>query len=266
MLDLLYIHWDASPEIFRLGPVALRWYGLLFALGFLLGLYMVRRMFLEEGAPEEWLDKCFMYMILGAILGARLGHVFFYDWDYYSHHLSEIPMVWKGGLASHGGAIGILISMWLFSRSVSKKPVLWILDKVAVPTALAGFFIRMGNLMNSEILGKAAPDLSWAFVFERVDDIPRHPVQLYEALAYLLIFVFMYFVYWRTAARHTLGRMFGWFMVLVFGARFLLEPFKAKLGGLEDSLSVGLSTGQLLSIPLVLVGLYFLLRPAAKKA
>ncbi len=150
---LLAIEWSVSPEIVQIGPLSLRWYGLLFALGFLIGLAIVKRMFLAEGAPEEWLDKCLMYIVIGTVLGARLGHVFFYDWDYYSQHLNEIPQVWKGGLASHGGAIGVMIALWLFSKNVSKKPILWILDKVAVPTALAGCFIRLGNLMNSEIIG-----------------------------------------------------------------------------------------------------------------
>lgn len=149
---LAYINWNVSPEIVSIGPITLRWYGLLFATGFLTGLYIVRKMFEEEKAPEEWLDKAFIYIVLGTVLGARLGHVFFYDWDYYSNNLSEIPMVWKGGLASHGGAIAIIISLWLFSKYVSKKSILWILDKVVVPTALAACFIRLGNLMNSEIL------------------------------------------------------------------------------------------------------------------
>jgi len=125
---LLAIEWSVSPEIVQIGPFSLRWYGLLFALGFLLGLFIVKRMFEAEKAPEAWLDKCFMYMVLGTIVGARLGHVFFYDWDYYSQHLSEIPMIWKGGLASHGGAIGIILALWIFSRTVSKKSILWILD------------------------------------------------------------------------------------------------------------------------------------------
>ncbi|MCI5082117.1 MAG: prolipoprotein diacylglyceryl transferase, partial [Saprospiraceae bacterium] len=161
---LAYINWDVNPEIFTIGPVTPRWYGLLFATGFLIGLYIVRKMFEEEKVPESWLDKAFIYVVVGTVVGARLGHVFFYDWDYYSEHLAEIPMIWKGGLASHGGAIAIIIALWIFSKRVSKKSILWILDKVVVPTALAGCFIRLGNLMNSEIYG-IPTDVSWAFIF-----------------------------------------------------------------------------------------------------
>lgn len=264
---LLAIEWNVSPEIAQLGPLSLRWYGLLFALGFLLGLFMVRRMFLAEKAPEEWLDKCFMYMVVGTVIGARLGHVFFYDWGYYSEHLAEIPQIWKGGLASHGGAMGIIIALWIFSRRITKKPLLWILDKVAVPTALAGCFIRLGNLMNSEILGKES-DGEWAFIFTqaRVENplLPRHPAQLYEAIAYLIIFFLLYFVYWKTDKKEKLGYILGLFLVLVFSSRFYIENFKASQGGFESLFGNVLSTGQLLSIPFILVGLYLMFRPNPK--
>ncbi|HMN90884.1 MAG TPA: prolipoprotein diacylglyceryl transferase [Saprospiraceae bacterium] len=255
---LQYITWNASPEIVSLGPITLRWYGLLFAAGFLAGLYIVRRMFLVEKAPEVWLDKAFIYVVVGAVLGARLGHVFFYDWGYYSQHLSEIPMIWRGGLASHGGAIGIILALWIYSKRVSKKSILWILDKVVVPTALAGCFIRLGNLMNSEILGKP-PDVSWAFIFVREDQLPRHPVQLYEALSYLASFFLLYWVYWLTSKRHQPGYIFGLFLVLIFGFRILWEFFKESQGGFESAFGNVLSTGQLLSVPFVIIGLYFML-------
>jgi phosphatidylglycerol---prolipoprotein diacylglyceryl transferase len=260
---MLAIEWTASPEIVQIGPLSLRWYGLLFALGFLLGLFMVRRMFLAEKAPEEWLDKCFMYMVIGTIIGARLGHVFFYDWVYYSQHLAEIPQIWKGGLASHGGAIGIIIALWFFSRNVSKKPLLWILDKVVVPTALAACFIRLGNLMNSEILGKPTGNDS-GFIFKLVDDIPRHPAQLYESVAYLLIFGLLYYTYWYTDKVKKQGYIFGMFLVFAFVARMIIEHFKASQGGFETAFGNVLSTGQLLSIPFVLAGLYFMFRPDPK--
>lgn len=262
---LLAIEWSVSPEIVQIGPFSLRWYGLLFALGFLLGLFIVKRMFEAEKAPEAWLDKCFMYMVLGTVVGARLGHVFFYDWDYYSQHLGEIPMIWKGGLASHGGAIGIIIALWIFSRTVSKKSILWILDKVVVPTALAGCFIRLGNLMNSEIIGKPA-EVDWAFIFTRIDQIPRHPVQLYESMCYLASFALLYYTYWFTEKRHKQGFVFGLFLVLIFGLRIPMEYFKQSQGGIESAFGDALSTGQLLSIPFVLVGLYFMLRPDRKTA
>lgn len=261
---LAYITWDASPEIVSIGPITLRWYGLLFAAGFLLGLYIVRRMFLAEKAPEAWLDKVFVYMVVGTILGARLGHVFFYDWDYYSQNLLEIPMIWKGGLASHGGAIGIIIALYIFSRRISKRSVLWILDKVVVPTALAGCFIRLGNLMNSEIIGIPA-DVPWAFIFTAVDDQPRHPVQLYEAISYLFSFGVLYYVYWFTDKKEKLGYIFGLFLVLIWGFRLWLEMYKKSQGGFETYFNQALSTGQLLSIPFILIGLYFMFRPGKKE-
>lgn len=263
---LQYITWNVSPEIGSIGPLTFRWYGLLFAAGFLVGLYIVRRMFRAENAPETWLDKAFIYVVVGAVLGARLGHVFFYDWDYYSQHLAEIPQVWKGGLASHGGAIGIILALWIYSRTVTHKSILWILDKVVVPTALAGCFIRLGNLMNSEIIGKST-EVSWAFIFTRVDNVPRHPVQLYESFSYLLSFVILYFVYWKTDKRKQPGYIFGLFLILIFGFRILWEYFKESQGGIESAFGNIMSTGQLLSVPFVLIGLYFVLRknPAAVK-
>jgi prolipoprotein diacylglyceryl transferase len=264
-LILTYINWNASPEIVSIGPITLRWYGLFFAAAFLVGLFIAKRMFEEDNAPEEWLDKAFIYMVLGAVIGARLGHVFFYDWAYYSQHPADIPKIWEGGLASHGGAIGIILALMIYSRVVTKRSVLWILDKVVVPTALGGCFIRLGNLMNSEILGKPA-DVSWAFIFERVDpQTPRHPVQLYESLTYLLIFIILYWVYWKTDLRKKPGYIFGLFLALLFSARFFLEFFKASQGGFETAFGNALSTGQLLSIPFVLAGLFFMFRPVERR-
>lgn len=261
---LLVIDWNASPEIVSIGPITLRWYGLLFASGFLLGLMIVTSMFKAEKAPEEWLDKIFIYMIVGAVLGARLGHVFFYEWDYYSKHLIEIPQVWRGGLASHGGAIGIIIALYIFSRKISKKSVLWILDKVVVPTALAGCLIRLGNLMNSEIVGKPT-DVTWAFNFLKNPSVvgtPVHPVQLYESVSYIISFFILYYVYWFTNKKDKLGYMLGLFFVLIFGFRLYMEQFKRSQGGFEEAFAGVLSTGQLLSIPFILIGLFLMFRPA----
>lgn len=260
---LLAIEWTASPEIIQIGPLSLRWYGLFFATSFMFGLFFVRKMFLKEGHPEEWLDSVFMYTVVGTIIGARLGHVFFYDWDYYSQHLSEIPQIWKGGLASHGGAIGIVTALWLFSKKFSKKSVLWILDRIAGPAALAGFFIRMGNLMNSEIIGTPS-DAPWAFIFMSRDTIPRHPVQLYESIAYLLIFAILSYTYWYTNKKDKTGYIAGQFFAFVFTARIFLEQFKQSQGGFESAVDNALSTGQLLSIPFILVGLFLMFRPIKK--
>ena len=250
---LNYITWEVSPEIVKLGPITLRWYGLLFATGFLLGLFMVQKMFKVEKAPEEWLDKGFIYIVLGAVIGARLGHVIFYEWGYYSKHLGEIIMIWKGGLASHGGAI----------------------DKVVVPTALAGCFIRLGNLMNSEIIGKPT-EAAWGFIFKNayftqqeiaqgLNEVPRHPVQLYESITYLLSFILLYWVYWKTDKRKKLGYIFGLFLVLIWGFRFFMEYYKESQGGFESAFGNVLTTGQLLSIPFILAGLYFMFRPDPRK-
>lgn len=261
----LSIHWDVSPEIFSTGNLAMRWYGLLFALSFLLGYLMVAKMFKAEKAPQKWLDQIFFYMIGGGLLGARLGHVFFYEWDYYSQHLSEIPMIWRGGLASHGGATGILLALWIFSRYTSKRSILWILDKVVIPSALAGCLIRLGNLMNSEIVGNAT-DVPWAFEFVRhaqeknIPLVPRHPVQLYEAIGYLITFGVLYFTYWKTDKKQKEGYIFGLFLVLAFSWRFVVESFKESQGGFETVLGSSLSTGQWLSIPFIAAGIYFMIK------
>ncbi|MDX1285074.1 MAG: prolipoprotein diacylglyceryl transferase, partial [Draconibacterium sp.] len=187
MLNFLsFITWNVNPEIFNLGPLSIRWYGLLFASGFLIGYYIGEKMLKSEGVNPKWLDSLFFYLIIATVLGARLGHVFFYGWEYYSQNPKEIFMIWHGGLASHGGAIGIMIAMYIHSVKVTKRTVLWTLDRVAVPTALVGAFIRTGNLMNSEIYG-IETSLPWGFIFERNGEIvAKHPTQVYEALAYLI--------------------------------------------------------------------------------
>lgn len=254
-MDLLYITWSVKPQIVEFWGLQLRWYGLLFAGAFIAGNYLMGKMFKHDGVPDTWLDKILIYVLIGTVVGARFGHVVFYDWPYYSQHLSEILMVWKGGLASHGAAIGIIISVWLFSRNVSHKPTLWALDRVVIVVALSGLFIRVGNLMNSEIIG-IPTDVPWAFIFTRIDELPRHPVQLYEAFIYTLIFLFLNFSFYKKGADKKIGWLFGMFLILIFGARFILEYFKNSQGGFESTLGY-LSTGQWLSIPFVLAGFYF---------
>ncbi|GAA5219428.1 prolipoprotein diacylglyceryl transferase [Membranihabitans marinus] len=258
-----YIDWTVSPQI-----GFIRLYSLCFAAGFIIGYQIVKRIFKNENADLEWLDSLLIYLVLATVLGARLGHCLFYDWDYFSNHILEIflPVQFEPefrfigfrGLASHGGAIGILIALYLFSKRISKTPYLWILDRIVIPISLAGAFIRLGNLMNHEIVGKPT-DVPWAFKFKLVDELPRHPVQLYESLSYLAIFFFLSYLYWKTDAKQRLGKIFGWFMVLLWSARFVMEYFKKSQGGFETFFDLGLSTGQLLSIPFALVGVYFLL-------
>ncbi len=254
---LLSITWDINPEIFHLGPFSIRWYGLLFALGFLLGYQIVERMFKHDNINIEWLDKLFIYTMIATVVGARLGHVFFYGWDFYSQHPSEILKVWHGGLASHGAAIGIILALWFYSKRVSKKSILWILDYVVIPVALAGAFIRLGNLMNSEIIGMPA-QVSWAFIFKRVDMIPRHPTQLYESVCYFISFVILMLMYWKTDAKKREGLLFGTFLVLIFTARFFIEFIKENQEAFEQGML--LNMGQILSIPFVLLGTYFILK------
>ena len=251
------IHWDVSPELLRLGPFALRWYGVCFALGFFLGYFIVRGIFRRENKPERDLDRLLFYMLAGTIVGARLGHCLFYEPAYYLSRPLEVLMFWKGGLASHGGAIGILTALYLYSRSRPEQPYLWLLDRIAVPTALGGCFIRLGNLFNSEILGTPT-DVPWAFVFARIDEVPRHPVQLYESIAYAFVFVVLLVVYRKWGDRTPRGLLTGLFLVLVFGARFFIEFAKVRQAAFGEALPLGM--GQLLSIPMILAGLVLLWR------
>ena len=259
---LLSIDWNVDPEIFHIGSRGIRWYGLLFATGFLLAYELSKKMFKKEGLPLEWLDKAFLYIFIATLVGARLGHVFFYEWDYYQNHLIEIPMIWKGGLASHGAAITIIIALWIFSKRVSKKPMLWIIDRATLGVALAGAFIRLGNLMNSEIFGKAS-EVSWAFVFKRVDNIPRHPTQIYEALAYLTVFSVLSYLFFKTNARNKLGLLSGVFFFGMFSFRFLIEFIKENQVPFESSLP--LNMGQILSIPLIIFGLGLIIWTQVRK-
>lgn len=254
---LAQIPWDVDPVIFRLGSLPLRWYSLGWLLAFGVGFYIVRWMYLKEGKPERELESVLFFMMLGAMIGARLGHVLFYRPDYFLAHPIEIIAVWKGlrGLASHGGALGVLISLYLYTRSRPDQPYLWLLDRVAVPAALGGMFIRLGNLMNSEILGLPS-DAPWAMVFQRVDLIPRHPAQLYEAIAYFVIFILLFTLYRKRGPSIPHGTLTGAFFALVFTARFLIEFVKERHVPFEAGLP--LSMGQILSIPMVLLGLSFI--------
>lgn len=259
---LNYVHWSPNPEIFTIGSWGPRWYGLLFALGFVFGYYIMLRFFKKDGIKQEVLDSLTVYMFLGTLIGARLGHCLFYQPEYYLSHPMEILMVWKGGLASHGAAIGILASLYLFKKKHGIG-YLWVTDRIVVVTALAGFCIRLGNLMNSEIVGKPT-DLSWGFVFERLgEDFARHPSQLYEAFAYLGIFFILYHLFTKTKWGQLEGAIFGLFFVLVFGARFIIEFTKEVQVDFEHGMK--LDMGQWLSIPFIIGGL-LVIRYAFSKA
>lgn len=268
----LFIQWDVDPEI---GIWRVRWYGVLFALGFALGYRVLKSVFKKEEVDPKWLDSVLMYMIIGTIVGARLGHCLFYGpyFDEYNEagqlisegylsHPIKMLYIWEGGLASHGGAIGNIIALWIFSKRVSKKSILWILDRVVMCVALAGTFIRLGNLMNSEIVGLPT-DLPWGFIFSHNGEaFPRHPAQLYEAILYISVFIVMYIAYQKTDWKQQLGKFFGMFLTLIFIGRFLVEFVKENQEAFEDSLP--LNMGQFLSIPFILLGLYFFFRPAKR--
>lgn len=251
------MHWNVNPVLVQFGPLAIRWYGLFFAAAFLVGFRVMERIYRREGKDPESLDRLLIYMLVGAVLGARLGHVLFYDPHYYITHPIDILKIWEGGLASHGGTVGILVALYLYTRQPGSPPYLGLLDRVAIPTALGGFFIRMGNFFNSEIVGVPTSGW-WGVVFDRVDPIPRHPVQLYEALAYGLIFFVLRRVYKGYAQRPREGFLLGLFFILVFSARFLLEFVKTPQAEYEASFV--LTVGQMLSLPFILVGIGLLMR------
>jgi prolipoprotein diacylglyceryl transferase len=246
------IPWNVNPEIFRIGTFAVRWYGLLFASSFLFGYVIMNRIFKNENLEEAVLDKLTIYMALGVIIGARLGHCLFYEPSYYLQHPLEILFIWHGGLASHGAAIGILTAVWLFAKK-EKKDYFWVLDRIAIVVALSGFFIRMGNLMNSEIYG-IETTVPWGFVFLRNHEVaPKHPTQIYEGLAYLAIFILLFRLYWSRKGEHYQGLLISLAVTLIFIARFFIEFLKEDQVAFEATMK--LNMGQLLSIPFILLGI-----------
>ena len=260
MMTFATIVWDMNPEVlpslFENLPIHPRWYGLLFAIAFMAGFKIEEKIFAKEGLEPEWVDSLFMTVLLGTVLGARFGHVFFYGWDYYSQNPLDMLKIWEGGLASHGAVIGVIISLVIWSKRVSKKPLLWILDRTVLAMVFGGSLVRLGNFFNSEIVGIPS-DLPWAVNFVRLGDgIARHPAQLYEAIAYMISFVILYLGYWKYDKGKNQGFLFGMFMVLVFGFRFFVEFVKENQEAFENDMS--LNMGQWLSIPIVLIGLFFI--------
>ncbi|HEY6625759.1 MAG TPA: prolipoprotein diacylglyceryl transferase, partial [Ignavibacteriaceae bacterium] len=217
----------------------------------------------REGRPRTDLEQLSVYMIFGTVIGARLGHCLFYNPEYYLSNPIEIFKVWEGGLASHGAAIGILTALYLFSKKKKNYPMLWTLDRVVIVVALAGTFIRLGNLFNSEIIGRQT-DVSWAFIFTAVDDIPRHPAQLYESIAYFIIFLILLFIYYKGFHKNKSELLFGIFLVLVFAFRFFVEFVKENQSGFEETMV--LNMGQILSIPFVVAGIIFIAKSFKPKA
>ena len=304
----LLIDWNPSDTLIQLGPLPIKYYSLMFVVAFVGGLQIMKRIFNNENVSLEKLDTLFIYAVVSILLGARLGHVFFYDWDYYQNNLLEIilpfrldPFKFTGiaGLASHGAAIGVIIAMYLYHKKYPDIKLSWILDRVVVPVAFGAIFVRLGNLMNSEIIGKVTnSDYGFRFIQQHyraqeavhltgINDVSkaynaiansskfahlleavplRHPAQLYESVCYIFVFAILMFTYWKTDKQQKPFYMFGLFLVLLWTVRFIVEFYKKSQGGFENSLGNLLSTGQWLSIPFIIIGLYFMFRPTKKVA
>lgn len=319
---MYFLGFDWNPEgtLFKLGFLQIKYYNLLWIAAFVLGWFIMKKIFLNEKKSMEKLDSLFIYTVVSIMLGARLGHVFFYDWDYYKDHLVEILLPIREranstlfglingyeftgftGLASHGATIAAIIGIWLYCRKWKDIKMLWLLDRLVVPSAIGASFVRFGNFFNSEINGKVVDKsyfLATRFIRDS-DDMPaykamaltkeqtpnaaykaiqhnpefseilqsipyRHPAQLYEAICYIFVFIVLYLLYWKTDWKNKPGFLFGLFMVLLFVVRFFVEFYKKSQGGFEDALGV-LSTGQWLSIPMILIGVYFMVKPAPEK-
>ena len=294
--------WNPSEGI-DLGFFMLRYYSLMFVVAFGLGWYIMKHIYQREGETIEKLDNLFVYTVIATLLGARLGHVFFYDWDYFKDHKLEIllPMRqtaegWEftgfAGLASHGAAIAIIIVMFYYSKKVINRPILWVLDRVVIPVASGAIFVRLGNFMNSEIVGTETtssfgmkfirdfysgreavektqiPNINQAYkaietnpqFSELLQIVPaKHPAQLYEAIGYIFVFAILFYMYWKTNAREKQGLLFGIFLVLLWSIRFVVEYVKGSQGGFETSWGI-FSTGQWLSIPFIFIGLWFMIK------
>lgn len=259
LTNLLEIHWNMNPELFRLGGLAIRWYSLLFVGGFIVGYYIFKWFCRRENIKEDMVDSLLYTLLIATIIGARLGHCIFYQPDYYFGSWQgfwEIFMPWKGGLASHGGAIALLLAMWWFVAKFGKKyniDYLWIMDRLCLTVAFAGCMIRLGNLCNSEIYGDVT-SLPWGVVFERNGEtLPKHPTQIYEALCYLVLGLIMVYLYKNKSEKLHRGSLFGIFLIGCFGSRFLIEFIKEPQVGFEQNMT--LDMGQLLSIPFIITGI-----------
>lgn len=257
------VTWDVGPALLDLGGFQIRAYSVLFALGFIVSYFIIKKFYQKEGVPVKELDTLTVWVVLGGLIGARLGHCFFYDWDYYSKNLLEIVLPFSfspdfhftgfQGLASHGGALGVLISIFIYFRKSTKKNFFWLMDRIAVPTGFAGALIRLGNLMNSEIYGHQT-DLPWGFTFVRNGDtFASHPTQLYEAAFYIITSIVLMRLYKVERFRNASGFLLGVFFIMVFTARFFIEFVKENQVAFEDSMS--LNMGQWLSIPIIIGGI-----------
>ena len=269
------IDWAPNDVFFKLGPIAIHWYSLMFIVAFTLGYYIIKRIYQNENKPVELVEPLFIYVIFGTLIGARLGEVFFYNWDYFQNNLIEIFLPIKKdpnesllfgtisgfkfvgfrGLASHGATIGIISAMFLYKYKFKFDSVLWIFDRIVIPISIGGMFVRIGNFFNSEIVGDYTGNNFGIIFANRGEIYPRHPAQLYEAMGYLILFIVLRHLYWKTDYRKKKGFIFGLFLICLFSIRVLVEFVKESQGGnLEDYLGI-LSTGQWLSVPFIILGI-----------
>jgi len=273
-MSLAYITWNADPVAFNLPLIGeIRWYGIAFVLGFMIGLWIVQKIWKHEELKEDWYDKLFFFVIVATIVGARLGHVLFYNPGYYFSHPIEILYFREGGLASHGGTLGIIIAIWIYSKTVTKKSMLWTFDRLVVPVGFVAALIRLGNLMNHEIYGHAT-NLPWGFRFIEnlpsslhgyapIYSQPSHPTQLYEAAFYILTALVCLHLYWKNKDYKYEGLIFGVFLIGIFLSRFFVEFLKNNQESFEDKLF--LNMGQLLSIPFIVAGIWLAYRGLMEK-
>ena len=275
---LFKIDWAPNEVLVNLGPLTIYWYSVMFIIAFSLGYYIVQKIYINDNKPVELVEPLFIYVVFGTLLGARLGEVFFYNWDYFQNNLVEILLPIKNdpnssmlfgliegykfvgyrGLASHGATIGIITAMFIYKFKFKYDSVLWIFDRIVIPISVGGMFVRIGNFFNSEIVGNYT-NSNFGVVFKNNGEIfPRHPAQLYEAFGYLLLFILLWNIYWKTDLKKYKGFIFGLFLTYLFTIRFLVEYVKESQGGFEESLGI-LSTGQWLSVPFILIGIILMI-------
>tara|TARA_B110000263_G_scaffold241056_1_gene244871 strand:+ start:395 stop:1243 length:849 start_codon:yes stop_codon:yes gene_type:complete len=279
----LKIQWTPSETLFKIGDFGIHYYSLMFVIAFSLGYYIIKNIYQKENVKTEYIEPLLIYVVISTLLGARLGEVFFYNWDYYSNHLLEVLLpireregetflfgifsdyefIGFRGLASHGASIGIIIGLYLYQRKYKFKPLLWVLDRLSIPVSLGAGFIRIGNFFNSEIVGNYTGNNFGVIFSNRGEILPRHPAQLYEAIGYFCLFFLLKYFYNKGIAENK-GYIFGMFLSILFTIRFIVEFVKESQGGFESVLTL-LSTGQWLSIPLIITGLFFIFRSSNTK-
>ena len=263
------VEWAPNEKIFSLGPIAIHWYSMMFLLAFYIGFQILKKIYIKEKKNVALLDPFLVHMVLGTIIGARLGEVFFYNWEYFQNNLLEIFLPIKfndsgvdfigfRGLSSHGATIGIIISIFIYKVRYKYDSVLWIFDRLVIAVAVGGMFVRIGNFFNSEIVGKFTNSDFGVVFLNRGDSLPRHPAQLYEAFGYLILFVLLVIIYNKSKLSLKKGFIFGFFLTILFTIRFVVEYVKESQGGIEKTLGI-ISTGQWLSIPFIIIGILLMI-------